>query len=69
MMRQSGTASVAFDYRGGTLVGDAAIVRSSGAAMLDSAALAAVRQARYPPPPGDSGQLFPLLVRVEADCG
>jgi protein TonB len=69
MMQMSGTSNVAFDYKAGALAGGAAIARSSGTPMLDNAALAAVREARYPsPPPDQPKQLFRLLIRVQADC-
>lgn len=50
MMRQYGRARVEFDYRDGA-VSSIRLVQSSGFALLDPAALAAVRDARYPPPP------------------
>jgi periplasmic protein TonB len=49
MAGMSGRARIAFRYRDG-VVSDVSIVKSSGIAMLDRAALAAVRDANYPKP-------------------
>jgi protein TonB len=69
MMKLSGTAGVAFDYRDGTVIGDARLTRSAGAPMLDAAALEAVRHARYPaPPPEAANHLLRLLVWVDEAC-
>nr|WP_294551291.1 energy transducer TonB [uncultured Rhodopila sp.] len=69
LMGLSGKAAVAFDYRDGALLADAQLTRSAGASMLDSAALAAVRNARYPkPPPGEAGHTLRLLIWVEEAC-
>ena len=70
MMGQSGKSSVAFDYRDGVIVGEVAIVRSSGVPGLDNAALTAVRNAHYPQAPPDStNRVLHLLVWVEETCG
>lgn len=53
LMHQYGKARVAFDYRDGA-VSDIRLVQSSGFPMLDPAALAAVRDAQYPPPPPEA---------------
>jgi TonB family protein len=69
LMGLSGKAAVAFDYRDGALAADAQLSRSAGASMLDSAALAAVRNAHYPrPPPEQAGHTLRLLVWVEEAC-
>jgi periplasmic protein TonB len=49
-MQQQGQADVGFDYLDAQ-VSHLTLVRSSGSALLDKAALATVRDARYPPPP------------------
>ena len=49
-MHQQGQADVGFDYLDAQ-VSHVALVQSSGSALLDKAALATVRDARYPPPP------------------
>lgn len=70
MMALSGKAGVAFDYRDGALIGGAALTRSTGVPMLDAAALAAVRDARYPVPPTEvTNHLLRLLIWVEEACG
>lgn len=48
--RQTGRTQVGFTLNAGR-VGAVRVLRSSGFPMLDQAALAAVRDARYPPPP------------------
>lgn len=50
LMHQQGQANVGFDYLDGR-VSHITLVQSSGSEMLDKAALATVRDARYPPPP------------------
>ena len=55
MLRQHGQAEVSFNYQDAE-VSDARVVQSSGYALLDSAALATVRDARYPPPPPELQQ-------------
>jgi protein TonB len=70
MMGRSGTATVAFDYRDGTLAGEAQILQTAGVPALDAAALSAVREARYPAaPPEVSHRMLRLMVRVEEACG
>lgn len=49
MLHRQGQARVEFDYKDGS-VSNAQLVQSSGFPMLDRAALAAVRSARYPMP-------------------
>jgi periplasmic protein TonB len=69
MMKLSGKAGVAFDYRDGTVIGDARLTRSAGVPMLDVAALEAVRHAHYPPPPAEAiNHLLRLLVWVDEAC-
>jgi protein TonB len=51
MMQLSGRTKVAFTYQDGQTSG-LRVVHSSGSALLDHAALAAVRAARYPEPDG-----------------
>jgi protein TonB len=50
MLRQQGQTEVSFDYQDG-VVTDIQVVQSSGFALLDNAAVATVRDARYPTPP------------------
>ena len=65
MMGITGRARVLLDYRSGA-VSSPALMQSSGTPMLDDAALAAARTARYPAaPPEVGGQLLQLLVWVE----
>jgi protein TonB len=69
MMGLSGKAGVAFDYRDGALMGGVQLTRSTGAPMLDAAALAAVRDAHYPkPPPEVANHMLRLLIWVEEAC-
>jgi protein TonB len=69
MMGLTGKAGVAFDYRDGGLMGGAQLTRSTGIPMLDAAALAAVRDARYPKaPPEIANHMLRLLVWVEEAC-
>lgn len=68
MMRLSGRAGIAFDYRDG-VVAAVELRQTAASAMLDQAALAAVRSAHYPPPPGDeAGHTLHLLIWVEEAC-
>ena len=53
LMHQYSQARVAFDYRDGT-ISNVRLVQSSNFPMLDPAALAAVRDAHYPPPPPEA---------------
>jgi len=65
MMGVTGRARVLLDYRSGA-VASPALMQSSGTPMLDDAALAAARTARYPPAPPEVGaRLLQLLVWVE----
>ena len=65
MMGVTGRTRVAFAYRDGAVDG-IGVVQSAGTPMLDVAALAAVRSARYPPPSDAiAGQTLRLLVWVE----
>lgn len=65
MAHESGRTRVAFTLSGGR-ADDAVVVRSSGFPMLDRAALAAVRDARYPaPPPALSGRALRFVIWVE----
>ena len=50
LMHQEGQADVGFDYLD-SQISHIALVQSSGSALIDKAALATVRDARYPPPP------------------
>jgi protein TonB len=69
MMRISGRARVQLDYRSGG-VESPMLAQSSGAPLLDEAALAAARGARYPmAPPAIEGRLLRLLVWVEFKPG
>jgi protein TonB len=64
MMSLTGRARLQLDYRNGAA--SPALVQSSGAPMLDDAALSAARAAHYPSPPPDIGdRLLRLLVWVE----
>ena len=67
MMGSEGRARVSFTIRDARP--DAVrLVRGTGSPQLDSAALAAVREAAYPPPPaGIAGREMPMLVWVEFD--
>ncbi len=66
MMGLAGHARIAFAWRDGAVVGPARIMQSAGASILDDAALAAVRDAHYPPaPPGVQHALLSLLIWVE----
>lgn len=70
MLNQSGKAGVAFDYRDGAVNGSLQLVRSSGMPILDTAALAAVRNAHYPEaPPEMLNHILHLQVWVEEACG
>ncbi len=69
MMGVTGRARVLLDYRSGN-VGSPMLAQSSGASMLDEAALVAARIARYPSaPPEIEGRLLRLLVWVEFRSG
>lgn len=69
MMGLAGRARVAFDYRDGT-VGAVRLEQSAGSPLLDGAALAAVRSARYPPPPQAlAGRTLSRQLWVELDPG
>ncbi len=69
MMSLSGTVGVAFDYLDGAMIGAPMLTRTSGAPILDTAALNAVRDAHYPAaPPEASAQPLHLLVWVEEAC-
>jgi len=69
MMGVTGRARVLLDYRSGS-VSSPMLAQSSGASMLDEAALAAARAAHYPPAPAEiQGQLLRLLVWVEFKPG
>jgi protein TonB len=50
LTHQQGQADVGFDYLDAQ-ISHVTLVQSSGSALLDKAALATVRDARYPPPP------------------
>ena len=70
MMGLTGKAGVAFAYRDGAVVGAVQVERSAGMAMLDDAAIAAVRSAHYPkPPPALANRVLPLLIWVEFHAG
>ncbi|WP_428491049.1 energy transducer TonB [Rhodopila sp.] len=65
MMGVTGRARVRLDYRSG-VVDDPSLAQSSGAPMLDHAAISAARTAHYPPPPPElAGRLLRFLVWVE----
>ncbi len=69
MMSVTGRARVLLDYRSGR-VGSPMLAQSSGASMLDEAALSAARAARYPAAlPAIEGRLLRLLVWVEFKSG
>lgn len=69
MMGVTGRARVLLDYRSGS-VGSPTLAQSSGTSMLDEAALAAARAARYPAAPATiEGRLLRLLVWVEFKSG
>lgn len=69
MMGVTGRARVLLDYRSGSVTSPM-LAQSSGASMLDDAALAAARTAHYPPAPAEiQGQLLRLLVWVEFKPG
>jgi protein TonB len=69
MMGLTGRARVLLDYQSGS-VDKPILAQSSGTPMLDSAALAAARDAHYPKPPPDlAGQRLRLLVWVEFRTG
>ncbi len=69
MMGVTGRARVLLEYRSGN-VGSPMLAQSSGASMLDEAALVAARIARYPSaPPAIEGRLLRLLVWVEFRSG
>lgn len=64
MMKQQGRAKVAFTLSHGHAEG-AQIIESSGVASIDTAALAAVRDANYPAPPSEmAGKPLPFAVFV-----
>lgn len=63
-MRRQGSAQIRFTYLDGTVAG-VTLAQSSHSGVLDDAAVAAVRTARYPaPPPSFRGRRLPLLVWV-----
>jgi len=65
MMGVTGRARVLLDYRSGAVTSPT-LMQSSGTPLLDDAALAAARTARYPAaPPEVEGRLLRLLVWVE----
>ncbi len=65
MMGVTGQARVRLDYRSG-VVDDPSLAQSSGAPMLDHAAISAAQTAHYPaPPPELAGRLMRFLVWVE----
>jgi protein TonB len=69
MMGVTGRARVLLDYQGGA-VDNPTLAQSSGAPLLDTAALAAARDAHYPKPPPDlEGQRLRFLVWVEFRTG
>lgn len=69
MMGLAGRARVMLDYRSGA-VANPALAQSSGAPILDEAALAAVQSAHYPPaPPEIADRLLRLIVWVEFRAG
>lgn len=70
MMALTGRAGVTFDYRDGEVVGGVQLMRSTGADILDAAALAAVREAHYPKPAPEVGsRMLRLHIWVEEACG
>lgn len=62
MMNLTGRARIQFEYRSGTVHG-IHLTQSAGNALLDDAALSAVREASYPQAPPEIGDR-PLLLRV-----
>jgi len=69
MMGVTGRARVLLDYHGGSVTRPV-LTQSSGAAMLDEAALEAARAAHYPPAPAEiEGRLLRLLVWVKFKPG
>lgn len=69
MMGVTGRARLLLEYRNGS-VGGSALAQSSGMPVLDQAALAAARGARYPaPPPALAGLSMRFLVWVDFKAG
>ncbi len=69
MMGVTGRARLELAYRAGTLSG-AALVQSSGTAMLDDAALLAAKAAHYPPSPPELGdRMLRFLIWVNFTTG
>ena len=65
MMNLRGRARVRLDYQDGN-VGGVGLAQSAGNGLLDSAAIRAVQEARYPKPPSEiAGRLLRLLVWVD----
>ncbi len=62
MMNLTGRARIQFEYRSGT-VHDVQLMQSAGNALLDAAALSAVRDASYPMAPPEIGDR-PLVLRL-----
>ena len=65
LMGSTGQAAVAFEYRDGS-VRVTGLAQSSGFPMLDRAAMAAVQNASYPPPPAElAGRMLAKIVHVK----
>ncbi len=67
MMNLTGRAHIQFEYRSGTVHG-VQLMQSAGNALLDAAALSAVRDANYPIAPpeiGDRTLVLRLWVELE----
>jgi protein TonB len=68
-MNMSGRTRVQFKLQD-AVASEQIVVTGSGKPMLDTAALAAVRGAKYPSPPSElAGQLKLMLVTVVLSCG
>jgi protein TonB len=68
-MNMSGRTRVQFKLQD-AVASEQIVVTGSGKPMLDTAALAAVRGAKYPNPPSElAGQLKLMLVTVVLSCG
>jgi protein TonB len=68
-MNMSGRTRVQFKLQD-TIASDLGVATGSGKPMLDTAALAAVKGAKYPMPPTElAGQLRAMLVTVVLNCG
>jgi protein TonB len=68
-MSMSGRTRIQFKLQD-SVASESIVATSSGKPMLDTAALAAVKAAKYPLPPTDiAGQLRAMIVTVVLNCG